>query len=112
MSGYHRLPIAQKRAAAIASARESAVACPDCDTQVMPADLLAHLEERCTGPRDPGPGSQWITWREARSLVPKRTLVRWIDSGRIRFKGDRGDRQYLLRDLVKNVARRRLDRRR
>jgi hypothetical protein len=57
MSDYHKLPIAQKRAEALARAREPAVTCPDCDTQVMPADLLAHLRDRCPGQRDPGPGA-------------------------------------------------------
>lgn len=112
MTDYRKLPIDQKRAEAIARAREPSVSCPECDTQVMPADLLAHLEQRCPGPREPGPGSKWVNWREARSLVPERTLVRWVDRGFVRVKGDRGDRQYLYRDLAKRVSQMRGFRRR
>ena len=112
MARYHQLSIAEKRTEALARVREPAVQCPGCDTQVMPADLLNHLEQRCPGPREPGPGSKWISWQEARSLVPKPTLVRWIKGGRVRFKGSRGDRQYLYRDLAKNLAQRSLNRRR
>lgn len=110
-SAYHRMSAAQKRDFSL-SVRETAVACPRCDTHVMPADLLAHVEQRCPGPREPGPGSKWIGWKEARSLVPERTLVRWIEGGRVRFRGGRGDRQYLYRDLAQNLAHRRLSRRR
>lgn len=112
MSRYHELSIAEKQAESLARVREQPVACPSCGTQVMPADLIAHVEQRCSGPRDPGPGAKWITWREARALVPKRTLVRWVDGGRVRFRGGRGDRQYLYRDLAQNLAQRRIKRRR
>lgn len=101
---YHRLPVAEKRAAALASMREPPVACPGCGTQVMPADLVAHVRERCAGPREPGPGSKWIGWKEARSIVPARTLVRWVARGLIRVRGGRGDRQYLHRDLVTRAS--------
>lgn len=108
MSSYHRMPIAQKRTEALARARETAVTCPSCDTQVMPADLIAHLEQRCTGPREPSAGAKWATWREALELgVRKRTLIRWVRRGHVRFKGGRGDRLYLLRDLVLRIAQRR-----
>lgn len=119
---YHRLPIAQKRALAAATQREPAVACPACDTQVMPADLIAHLEQRCTGPREPGPGARWVTWREAVANIRRADrdlsepaammmLSRWSrPDGRgviaVRTRGTRGDRQYLFSDLAKNVARR------
>lgn len=112
MSRYHRLPIAQKRAENIARVREPAVTCPICDTQVMPADLLGHMAERCQGPRDPGPGAKWVSWREARALVPKQTLLRWVDRGFVRFTGERQDRRYLYRDLAVKVAQRRGFRRR
>lgn len=104
-AAYHKLPIAQKRAMAYAAQREPAVACPRCDAQVMPADLLAHVEHRCTGPREPGPTAKWVTWREALVFAPKRTLLRWVRQGRVRHRGRRLDRQYLYRDLVVCKAR-------
>jgi len=104
MSDYHRLSIAQKQAMALSSAREPSVACPSCGTQVMPADLLAHVGQRCAGPREAGPGAKWVNWREARAIVPERTLVRWVERGFIRVRGDRGDRQYLYRDLAVRVS--------
>ena len=103
-SGYNKLPIAEKRALDLARVREPAVTCPSCDTQVMPVDLLVHQEQRCPGPREPGNGAKWITWREAKSLVPERTLVRWVERGAVRFRGGRGDRQYLYRDLALRVS--------
>jgi hypothetical protein len=112
MSDYHKLSVGEKRAQALATVRESAIACPSCDTQVMPADMPSHLE-RCGGPREPGVGSKWITWQEALALgAPARSIVRWRQRGLIRTRGGRGDRQYLLRDLVKRVASRRYERRR
>lgn len=101
---YHRMSLQEKQAEVLVRAREPAVACPSCDTQVMPADLLAHVEQRCAGRRDPTLGSKWVSWREARALVPHRTLIRWVDRGVVRVRGDRGDRQYLYRDLATRVA--------
>lgn len=112
MSRYHDLPIAQKRSEALARVREPSVTCPSCDTQLMPADLLAHLEHRCSGPREPGPGAKWVNWREARSIVPARTLVRWVERGFVRVRGGRGDREYLHRDLATRVSQMRGFRRR
>jgi hypothetical protein len=112
MSDYHKLSIGEKRAQALATVRESAIACPSCDTQVMPADMPRHLE-RCGGPREPGVGSKWITWQEALALgVPRQTIARWRQRGWVRTQGGRGDRKYLLRDLVKKMASRRAGRRR
>lgn len=107
MSDYHKLSIAEKRAQALATVREPAVTCPNCDVQVMPADLLAHLEQRCAGPRAPGPSSKWLTWREALALgVNRQTLSRWARSGLVRFMGERQDRKYLMRDLSLRIAQR------
>ena len=112
MSDYHKLSVVEKRAQALAGVREGAIACPSCDTQVMPADMPNHLE-RCSGPREPGTGSKWISWQEALALgAPAHSITRWRQRGWIRARGGRGDRQYLLRDLVKRVALRRADRRR
>jgi hypothetical protein len=106
---YHRMSIVEKRNKALATAREPSVTCPQCDTQVMPVDLLAHLRERCSGPRDPGPGAQWLTWGEALEMlklanIPPVAMSRWVNRLEIRFRGERGDRLYLLRDLVLKVA--------
>jgi hypothetical protein len=115
MSGYHRLPIAQKKAEALARMREPAVSCPaGCGIQVMRADLLVHLEQRCTGRREPGPGAKWLTHREALAMgVARVTLSRWTHSGRVRTRElDDGYRQYLHGDLVECIAARRLRSRR
>jgi hypothetical protein len=112
-SSYQRLSIAEKRSLDLSRVREPAVSCPTCDMQVMPADLLAHLEQRCPGPRDPGPSARWINHREAMALgVPRQTLSFWAKSGQVRFFGGRQDRKYLYRDLALKVAQRRGFRRR
>jgi hypothetical protein len=98
---YHRMPIAQKRAAALATMREPLVVCPVCDAHTTPRDLLDHLRERCPGQREPHPGSAWVTWREALAMgVPRQTLLFWVRRGSVRYRGERGDRRYLLRDLA------------
>lgn len=105
-SRYHLMSAAEKRAGSLATVREPAVTCPSCDTQLMPADLLAHLEQRCAGPREPGPGAKWINWREAigiNGVTPMR-LSRWARNGHVRFVGERQDRKYLHRDLAVRVA--------
>jgi hypothetical protein len=104
------MSIVEKRAKALSTAREPSITCPDCDTHVMPCDLLAHVRERCPGPREPGPGAQWLTWGEALVMVKlaslnEMTLSRWARRGEVRYRGARGDREYLLRDLAVLVAR-------
>jgi hypothetical protein len=107
-TSYHRMSLAEKQAYALARMREPAIACPHCDTQTTAADLLEHVATRCQGPREPGPSSKWITWREARAIVPRATLARWIKAGKVRVRGELHSRRYLLRDLVVKVARRRM----
>jgi hypothetical protein len=105
VSRYHSLPIAQKRAEALARVREPAVTCPDCDMQVMPVDLHVHLESRCPGRREPGPSARWVDGRDALvRLVPKATLHYWVAQGFVRVRGARMDREYLLRDLALKVS--------
>lgn len=104
---YRRLSIVQKRALDLARARDAAVRCPHCEMQVMPADMSNHLEQRCAGRPEPGPGSKWVTWREALSMgVPGKTFARWVERGDVRFIGARQDRKYLLRDLALRIAQR------
>lgn len=110
-SAYHLMSAAEKRAVSL-NVREPAVTCPDCDTQVMLVDLLAHIEQRCPGPRTPGPGAKWVNHREALAMVPSATLTRWTSKGRVRTRGERGGRQYLHGDLVRRLAIQRLGRRR
>jgi hypothetical protein len=110
---YQKLSISEKRSLDLDRVREPAVTCPICDTQVMPADLLAHLELRCPGPRAPGPGARWITRAEARGMgLSNSTLSFWADRGFVRYTGDRQDRKYLYRDLAVKVAQRMAFRRR
>ncbi len=114
MVDYHRLSVADKLAYAAGQQREPAVACPaDCGVQVQPLDLLGHLEQRCPGPREPGPGANWVDLQTAVAAgVPRETLRYWARTGRVRTRGARPDTKYLLRDLVRRVVIRRLDRRR
>jgi hypothetical protein len=106
---YHRLSTAEKEAYARGGIREPAIACPVCDVQTTPADLLPHLDARCPGPREPHQGSRWISRREAMAMgVPRETLQYWVRQGRVRATGERHQRRYLLRDLVRRIAMRRL----
>jgi hypothetical protein len=105
---YHLLSVAAKQAAQQSRLREPAVACPHCDAQTTPADLLRHVDS-CSGPREPHPLSKWVAWPEARELgVPKGTLARWVTQGRVRSRiraqGGRAFRLYLLRDVTKLMA--------
>lgn len=106
-AAYHKLSISEKRTLDLSRAREPAVTCPRCDTQVTPTDLLSHLELRCGGPREPGPGAKWVSHREVMMMgVPRVTLSRWANNGLVRFTGERRDRKYLYRDLAVKVAQR------
>lgn len=112
-NAYHLLSIGEKQTRAVEQQREPPVQCPvGCGVQVPIEDLQGHLAERCAGQRDPGPAARWVDFRQATAIVPKRTLVRWTQNGKARFQGNRGDRKYLLADLVQRSVRIRLDRRR
>jgi hypothetical protein len=111
---YHKLPIAAKQALAQERLAEPPLPCPSgCGVTVTPGDLLSHIDERCAGPRDPGPAAKWIPWSAAlRMGVPPKTLSNWANTGRVRFRGGRTDREYLHRDLAYRMAQRKLARRR
>lgn len=112
-ASYQRLSLVQKRALDLSRARDAAVRCPLCDMQVMPADLQAHAEQRCSGRPEPGPGSKWLTHPEAIARgVAKQTLSDWAKAGKVRTRGERGDRLYLERDLVIQLVQSRVGRRR
>lgn len=104
---YQRLSILEKRAVDLLHVHEPPMPCPDCGTKVLPVDFLAHLRERCLGSPDPGPSAKWVSWRDAIALkVPRETLSRWVERGFVRMRGERGDREYLLRDLALKIAQR------
>lgn len=104
---YRKLSIADKNKLALSRARDAAVRCRNCDMQVMPADLLSHLEQRCEGRPEPGPGAKWVSARDAIvRRVPKATLSYWVKQGFVRARGPRMDREYLLGDLAQRIAQR------
>jgi hypothetical protein len=113
-SAYHHLSFAEKERASMERDREPSIACPaDCGTHVQPSELLMHMDQRCAGPREPGPAAIWVDRQAAVSSgVPPETLQYWARTGKVRTRGDRMDRKYLLRDLARRVGLRKLDRRR
>lgn len=97
--------IAEKQALTLERAREPSVSCPTCGTQTTAADLLAHVAQRCPGPRDPHPSAQWIKWADAMRLgIPKATMNKWVSLRYVRVRGEIQDRQYLLRDVAVRFA--------
>jgi len=110
---YQRMTLREKQAVTLENMREPAVRCPRCDTQTSARDLLAHVTRRCPGPPAPHPHSHWVNWRDALAVgLPRTTLTRWVNRGEIRVRGERRERQFLLRDLALRMAWRRIDRRR
>lgn len=106
MADYHRMSVAGKQAAHREKMREPAIACPRCETQTTVADLLRHAEA-CPGRGPVHPLSKWVTWREVLGLgVPDSTLDRWVKRGVVQTDGPARKRRYLLRDVVKLMARR------
>lgn len=104
---YRRLTMAAKQALHRERMREPAIACPYCEAHTVVAELLRHVESTCPGHRPAHPLSKWISWDEAMALgVPKQTLCRWVVLGYVQSYGEIGARRYLLRDLVKMLARR------
>jgi hypothetical protein len=101
---YHRMSLAQKQATARDRMREALLSCPICEVQMPPAELVAHREQPCDR-REPHPAAKWVTWREALSMAPKRSMLRWIKRGAVRFRGERGERLYLLRDIATRLSR-------
>lgn len=107
MSKYHKLTVEEKEKRNRDRMREPAVTCPHCEVKMPVAELLAHVNERCEGKREPHPLSKWLTWTEVVSLgAPVANIKRWVAEGRIRTRGKPGKRakRYLARDAVKLVA--------
>ena len=107
---YRELSAPEKRAEALKRIREPGVVCPVCEAKCDAADLVAHVEQRCTGPREPHEHARWITTAEALELgASRRTLYRWAEANRLRTRLVRGERQYLLRDVARRLAELRAD---
>lgn len=105
---YHLLSAAEKRRFAIDRIREPDIACPHCGTRTLVKDLVAHIAERCPGQAPVHGRAAWVPWHQALALGVKRhTMSRWVRSGRVRCRGTRGRREYLLRDIVSAIAMRR-----
>ncbi len=104
-AAYHLMSLQEKSARSLGQVRDASVRCPQCETAVMPVDLLAHMEGRCQGRPEPGAGAKWVTHREVMAMgVPRATLSKWAHNGFVRFVGGVQDRKYLLRDLALKVA--------
>jgi len=105
-TSYQKLSIADKRALDLSRVREPSLPCPHgCGVQLMAADLLAHIEQRCSGPPEPGASAKWVTHGEVMAMgVPRATLNWWTKNGHVRVIGERMDRKYLHRDLVLRIA--------
>jgi hypothetical protein len=107
------MSLADKQARHRNRMREPAVSCPECGTQTTAADLIAHVAARCPGPRDPHPGSKWVSWRDALALgVLRGTLSKWVARGAVRVRGETQQREYLMRDIAVRVAAARAQQRR
>ena len=108
MADYHRMSRVEKLKAHHNAMREPSMNCPTCDTQITVRDAMRHAAA-CTGPRDPHPLSEWVTWAKALELgIDAGTLSRWAKSGKVRTRGPRRGREYLRRDLVKRLLMKRL----
>lgn len=105
MSDYHKLSVADKERVQRESLREPAIPCPYCEAKTTVADLLAHIEKRCPGERPMHPQMKWVSWREALTYgVKRKSLSRWASNGDVRVDGRPGRRRYLLRDIVRMMA--------
>jgi hypothetical protein len=105
MTRYNRLSIAAKQAQQTARMREPGIACPNCGTTTTSADLIAHVQTRCDGPKEPPQHSVWVRWRDVKAMgVRSGHLTFWVQRGYVRTRGEVQDREYLLRDLAVRVA--------
>jgi hypothetical protein len=112
-STYQRLSILEKRARDLARVREPAVPCPGgCGVQLMAADLISHLSQRCPGPSAPGPTAKWVTWREASSSAFPDAAVALDTKGQRAIAWRSWGPQYLLGDLQLQLAKQLVGRRR
>lgn len=102
-SDYHKMSVAEKER----HNRQHAppTRCPHCDIAVQADDLIAHVATRCSGKPELHHRSRWIKHREAlRMGITRMGLSRQVQAGRVRTKGEVGQRRYLLVDLAKYIA--------
>jgi hypothetical protein len=79
--------------------------CPHCGVFVMVNGLLRHIEETCQSETEIHPLSKWVSWSDVMGLeVSGSTLRRWVEYGNVRTRGERGAREYLLRDVTLRIA--------
>lgn len=104
-AAYHLMSAHEKQAYSRQQVRDTPIRCRDCDMQVLPVDLLVHMEQRCAGRPDPGAAAKWVTRQDAIvRRVPKGTLSYWVARGFVRARGPAMDREYLLGDLAARIA--------
>jgi hypothetical protein len=111
---YHALSIGEKQRAQREAIREPGVRCPGCGWQLEVASLLPHVREgRCPGRRgSPHPAARWVSRSESRALgCSGATLTRLTQAGLVRARGPYKSRQYLLADLVLELAQREIAKR-
>ena len=98
MSDYHKLSAATKRALVRDRQHEPPLRCPQCDMQLMPAELAEHQAERC--PLElppPHVAARWLGRVAALRYAPASRLDAWVARGLVR---QRQDGAYLERDLA------------
>jgi hypothetical protein len=101
---YQRLSAAEKGQYHRDKMREPPMRCPACETSVQPEDMQAH-QQRCQGRPAPHARSKWVTFQEALQLgAERKTLSRWVERGRVRIQGAKGQRRYLARDIAGQLA--------
>ena len=101
-SDYHLMTVAQKHERTRID--ELPDRCPDCHLAVMPTDEESHAE-RCEGRPAPGPRSRWLRLKEAVAMgLPERAVLKQAEAGKIRTRGERGQKRYLKRDIHKHKA--------
>jgi hypothetical protein len=103
---YRQMSIGAKQAAHRDRMREPAIVCPHCETQTTVADLPRHVKDGCQGRREPHPLAKWVSWSEVVGLgVAPMTLHDWVRRGEVKSEGPPRGRRYLLRDVVRLLAR-------
>ena len=108
VTDYHKASLAEKQSIARGKLREPAVTCPHCEAKTTVDDLLQHVADRCEGHKPPHPLSRWVALQEALALgVPRGTLHRWCQQGRVRVDTSQEFLRFCKRDLVLQLAVRR-----
>lgn len=97
---YHLLSAREKRARVNGRLHEPPVTCAACEAHVAVGDMVRHLETTCTGKPREHHLDQWIAWADVKARgISKATLHDWVKSGRVQVRGEKGAREYRVRDL-------------